>query len=947
MGRSPGGPGVTLLHFRHDSSMLCDSVMTGIANPTPPMRNANSPARNPIFPAWLLRSKVSPTRQRVDLLERPWLTQVLHRSLPGKLSLVHAPAGYGKTTLLSGWRRALLDEGHKVCWLSLDGQDNDPMQLLSYVAFAIHEGGLPFNTSDGGLSFQIGELSEREVLSLIIHSIAEARERVVLILDEFEALGPEAVERVIHPILEYAPDNLHVSIATRVDSALRIARLEARGQVVRIGASRLAFTLADLTAILSDQCDPAAMQRLFNLTQGWPVAIRMIRSACDIEATVAHMLADAAFVASRLASYLADEVLRGIDQNSQEFLMDISLIDQVDCELADYLRERRDSHALFQSLSLLDAFVQPVDSVRLTFRLHPLFREHLYAKLAVTAPARLKSLQLRAADWFSNTGDLVEAVRRCMLAGEPAHAIALIAKAGGVNIYFREGVSRLRSIMRLFPEASPCEDQHLILIRCLLNLKGGRIAAARQLMDSLSARTNGAGMDADQSSCAGMPAAFVIDMVVCIVEGKAIARAACEQMEANLSELSVGEPGKKGQLLTVLLHGALQRGEFREAQRFAELAVPAFESAGAMYGLAYNHLHLGYIKFAQGDSREAERQYKIGQSLAKKFFGDDHGLRLIANILLAELKYERGETQAMALAARASPQLLEHHEAWFEIVAAGYTAFVGCTFDEHGVDAALAIIDGGMIYARRNELHAQKDFLTLLRIELYLRAGRIADARALVNTVDFDGEKRLCSEHEFGWRQRDAAAQVQVRLRIAEGDSRQALALLERHSAHTDAECHVKSRIRHLLLHMIAYRQLGDLVQTDRHLDTALTLSARTGGIRAFLDEREEIEPALRSYVSLREESGVNSAAVQQARLILNRFVGASAPAATGSLLSRTENRVLQELGSGFSNKLIARQIGVSESTVRFHLRNIFQKLKARSRLEAVTIARQQNLLSA
>jgi LuxR family maltose regulon positive regulatory protein len=916
------------------------------------MKNANSPSRNPTFPSWLLRSKVSPTRQRVDLLDRPLLTQMLHQSLPGKLSLVHAPAGYGKTTLLSAWRRALLDEGHKVCWLSLDGQDNDPMQLLSYIAFAIHEGGLQFNASEGGVSFQIGDLSEREVLSLIIHSIAEAHERVVLILDEFETLGVEVVERVIHPILEYAPNNLHVSIATRIDSALRIARLEARGQAVRIDAHRLAFTVTDLKAILSDQCDAATMLRLFNLTQGWPVAIRMIRSACDIEATVAHMLNDAAFVASRLASYLADEVLRGIDQNSQKFLMDISLLDQVDCELADHLRERSDSHTLFQSLSLLDAFVQPVDSVRPTFRLHPLFREHLYAKIGMTAPARLKALQLRAADWFSNTGDVVEAVRRCVLAAEPAHAIALIAKAGGVMIYFKEGVSRLKVIMRLLPETSGSEDQHIVLIRCLLNLKIGRVATARQIMDSLSARGNWAGADEGKSSSSGMPAALVIDMVVSIVEGKTIPRAAREQTEANLSVLSAGEPGKKGLLLTVLFHGALQRGEFREAQRFAELAVPAFESAGAIYGFAYNHLHLGCVHFAQGDSQEAERQYRIGQNLGKKYFGDDHGLRLVANILIMELKYERGEAQGMALAARALPQLLEHHEVWFEIVAAGYTTFMGCAFDEQGIEAALAIIDGGVNHARRNELRAQEDFLTLLRVELYLRAGRIADARMLVNTAGFDCEQRLSSRQEFGWRQRDANIQVLARLLIAEGDARQALALLERHSANADVERHVKSCIRHLLLLVIAYRQLGDLAPMTRCLAAALTLSAHTGGVRAFLNEREQIEPAIRSYLSLQDEPGANQEAVQQARLILSRFFSApvqSAPAQTaaGSMLSRTENRVLHELGSGFSNKLIARKIGVSESTVRFHLRNIFQKLKVRSRLEAVTMARQQNLLSA
>jgi LuxR family maltose regulon positive regulatory protein len=819
------------------------------------------------------------------------------------------------------------------------------MQLLSYIAFAIHEGGVQFNTSEGGPAFQIGDLSEREVLSLIIHSIAEAPERVVLILDEFETLGAQVVERVIHPILEYAPNNLHVSVATRADSALRIARLEARGQAVRVNANRLAFTATDLKMILSDQCNSATIQRVFTLTQGWPVAIQMIRSACDVEATVARI--DGPFVAGRLASYLTDEVLRGIDQNSQEFLMDISLLDQVDCDLADYLRERSDSKALFQSLNAFDAFVQPIDSVRLAFRLHPLFREHLYAKLGMNLPDRLKRLQLRAADWFSRRGDLVEAVRRCMVAGDPTHAIALIAKAGGAMIWFKEGVTRLAAILRLLSEDVVSEDVNLLLIRCLLNLKSGRIAAARQIMDSLSAHNNLGGADDGRSSSSPMPAARVIDMIVSIVEGKTIPRAAAQQMEADLSVLSVGDGGMKGLLLTVLCHGALQRGQFREAQRFAELTVPAFESAGGSYGIAYNHLHLGNVHFAQGDSQEAERQYKIGQNMAKRNFGDDHGLRLIASILIAELKYERCESQGMGFAAKASPQLLEHHEAWFEIVAAGYSTFVGCAFDEQGIEAALTIIDGGMVYARKNERRAQEDFLTLLQVELYLRAGRVADARKLVSTSRLDDEERLTYEDTIGWRRRDVNIQVIVRLLIAEGNVHPALALLERYSSHTDVERHVKSRIRHLLLHAIAYKQLSAHDEMIRYLEGALVLSAKTGCLRAFLNEREEIETAIQSYLSSQDPHAVESLSVQHARSILTHISEAPADSAADSILSRTENRVLQELSSGFSNKIIARKIGVSESTVRFHLRNIFQKLKVRSRLEAVTIARQYNLLSA
>jgi LuxR family maltose regulon positive regulatory protein len=911
------------------------------------MKNPSSAARNPTFPAWLLRSKVSPTRQRVDLLERPWLTQLLHRSLPGKLSLVNAPAGYGKTTLLGGWRHILLEEGHKVCWLSLDGQDNDPTQLLSYIAFSIHEGGVQFNANEAGLTFKISDLSEREILSLIIHSIAETQEHVVLVLDEFETLGAEVVDKVIHPILEYAPNNLHVSIASRTDSTLRIARLEARGQATRIGANRLAFTAADLKAIFADRCDSSTIQSLFSLTQGWPVAVQIVRSACDVEAAVAHMLSDAAFVANRLASYLTDEVMRGVDQNSYNFLMDISLVEQVDCEFADYLRERNDSHALFQSLSPLDAFVQPVDSVRLAFRLHPLFREHLYNRLATTNPVRVKSLQLRAADWFSGTGDLVEAVRRCMLAGEPHYAGTLFAKAGGVLIWFKEGIRRLAAIMCLLTEDIVNQDINWTLIRCLLDMKAGRIGAARQTMDSLAVRGNLADLSTGLSSTSGMPAALVIEMVVSIVEGKAAAQPVCDQLETRLSAFTADEADMTGLLLTILCHSAMQRGHFREAQRFAESAEPVFGYAGAAYGVAYNHLHLGCIAFARGDIQEAERRYKLGQHLGKKHFGDDHGLRLIANILVSELKHERGDASGMTLAAKASPQLLESHETWFGIVAAGYTTFVGYAFEEQGIDAALSIIDGGMKYARSNKLRAHEEFLTLLRIELYLRAGRVGEARALVTQFGFDANECMSPQVEVGWLQRDMTIQVIARLLIAEGDSRQALATLARHSAHPDVGRHVKTRIRHLLLHVIARRHMGEVPEMIRHLDDALSLSARTGCIRAFLNERESLQPALEAYPPLHDQLGAQSANLQQARSILKLMSNATTQMATHSLLSRTESRVLQELSTGFSNKVIARKIGVSESTVRFHLRNIFQKLKVRSRLEAVTIARQQNLLSA
>jgi LuxR family maltose regulon positive regulatory protein len=248
-------------------------------NRAPGSKGSSSPTRSSLFPLWLLRSKVSPTRQRVDLLERPSHTLKLHQSFDATLSLIHAPAGFGKSTVLSNWRELLLEEGHKVCWLSLGKQDNDPLQLLNYIAFSLAEGGVDFDIGGTGLELQFSELSEHDFLSLIIHFIAEQDDRVVLILDDFENLDSDVVNRVINPLLEYAPENLHISIATRDDSKLKISNLEAKGRAVRFGANQLKFTPIELTDFLADEHESHIIQKLFKLTEGWPVAIQMIRSA--------------------------------------------------------------------------------------------------------------------------------------------------------------------------------------------------------------------------------------------------------------------------------------------------------------------------------------------------------------------------------------------------------------------------------------------------------------------------------------------------------------------------------------------------------------------------------------------------------------------------------------------------------------------------------------------
>ena len=915
---------------------------------TPPNNTKSSASKQrKLFPVWLLRSKVSPTRQRVDLLERRSHTLKLHQSLGATLSLIHAPAGFGKSTILSNWRELLLEEGHRVCWLSLGKQDNDPLQLLNYIAFSLSEGGVYFETGDMGSDFQFSDLSTRDLLSLIIHFIAEQDDRVILILDDFENLEADVVKDVINPLLEYAPDNLHIAIATRDDSELKISNLEAKGRAVRFGAHQLKFTPIELNDFLGDELESNVIQRLFKLTEGWPVAIQMIRSAIVVDGDVERIMGDLTSDGIHIASYLSEEVISQLERDLQDFLMDIALVDRVDCDFADYLREEQNSYANFSKTRTLDTLVLPVDSVENTYRLHPLFREHLYERLSVSNPARLKTLHLRAADWFSEKGDLVEAVRQCVMAGEPRHSIGAVAQVGGVMIWFREGLTRLRAITHLLDEETIVSEPRLAMIRCLLDIKDGKVNQARQLYDEVTSQCKFDVNDLTQpGATSGIHEFVVMEIIISVYEGKPITRSLCAQLEARVETLAEADYSLKSNLLTILCIGNLQRGEFAAARKFGELAIPAFVDSGSIYGVAYIHFHLGDISFAEGDSISAATSYKKGLDLTKKHFNDDPGMKLVANVLISELNHELNETRNVSAMVRSIPRQLEKQEAWFDIYAAGYTSSAHREFDENGLDAALSIVDRGVAYAELNKLFRLTKFLACLRMDLLLRANRNTEARAVLDKSGLDLDEYLSeSEDLIAWRERDSAVHAITRLLIREGEQQRALDLLAHFSRQARANDHVRARMIYKILEAIAHHKNSAIDEQDKSLEAALDLYAQSRFIRSFLNEKEVLTPILEQYLARQPDHEEESANTQNARTILNQFKDRSDDDPDQPLLSLRENEVLQQLIKGHSNKVIARRIDVSESTVRFHLRNIFVKLKVSSRLQAVTVAKQLRLV--
>jgi len=900
-----------------------------------------------LFPVWLIGSKVHPTRQRVHLLERPMLLGKLDRCMDARLSLIHAPAGYGKTTLLADWRIRLLADDALVCWLSLDKDDNELFQLLTYIAFSLSSGGVDFRAagiSDGAF---LNDLSPRNFLGIISHVVAAQSKKVVLMLDDFESLDAETVAGAIRPLLDYAPDNLHIAIAGRDDRELHITDLETQGLVTRIRADSLRFSLAELVDFFGDVMPKNAVGKLYGLTEGWPVTVQMMRNALAENRDMEGIPESFGDTGSVLNTYLSEQIFNNLDSGLRDFLMDISIVERISIPFANFLRDREDSAAWFDGARPISALVLPVEKLDHNYRLHALFQDYLYGKLTAVRPQRAAQLHTRAARWYAGKGNIVMAVKHAMRAGRPEQAAEIVEDAGGITIWLREGLTRLRSVLKLLDEGSVEERPRMLLIRCLIAIKDGKICRARNDFDRVLKRHRELlpGLDAAAKERTEHEI-LLLESLLALYEGKALSGDLCDQLYENISRVDSTEHVTLGHHFNILCAAQVQRGMFEEARSYAERAIEEFRLFGSLYGETYINFHLGDIAFARGQGTVAEDRYRTGLKLVRRHFSDDKGMKLIACVLMAELKYELDRTDSLSNIIETIPKQLEEREAWFDIYAAGYLTASNIEFRKYGLDAALAVIDRAQVYATAQKLERLQRLLVFQKMELLLRAGDEGEAGALLRDsgIPLDDYGHPDSS-ETAWRGYSAAAHAITWLQIREGRYDEALTSLSRFSGHARTHGHVRSSMQLEILRSLAWQGKGERTKAREHLEVALNLFRRSGFVRTFVDGGREVKSILQDCIESAEFPALHESTVEQAQIVLGHFGGFFGDSDPGELLSRREHDVLAQLVHGYSNKVIARKIDISENTVRFHLKNIFAKLHVDNRLQAVTVARKRALI--
>ena len=875
----------------------------------------------------LLESKLHAPRRRREVVTRARLDRRLDRSALPPVVLVSAPAGFGKTTLLTEWLAG--DEEVRECtaWLSLDRRDSDPTVFWTYVLAALHS--VAHEVGADALAALLSTPAALEhVVAALLNDLAGLDDDLVLVLDDYHLVESMEVHESMLFLVEHLPPQLHLVVASRADPPWPLGGLRARGELQELRAADLRFTGEEtagyLIGTMGLDLTAADVETLEGRTEGWIAALQLaalsLEHRDDPAAFIAGFAGDDRFV----VDYLVDEVLDRQPDDIRTFLLETSILSRLTGPLCAAVTGRRDARATLEALERSNLFLVALDDRRQWYRYHHLFGDVLRARLVDERPEQVADLHRRASEWFEAGGDRAEAVRHALAATDLPRAAELIELAIPA---LRQ--ARQEATLRAWLEALPTEvfEKRPVLT---LGLVGARMSTGddegvEALLDSIDGwlapgRPEDDMVVHDHDELERMPAQVAMYRAgLALLRGDLTGTVAHGERAALLS----GDDDRLGRGAAAALVGLAQwsAGDLGAGARQYAAAIAEFRTAEHFADILACSVGLADMQAGQGHLRAAERTLTAGLDLAEQH----DPLRGTADLHvgLAELHIERNELDAAAAHLRSSLALgerlaLPQHAYRWRVVDARLRAAGG----DH---------DGALELLREAEQRYDTDYsprvrpVTAVTARVRLLAGDLPGAQRWAADCGLTPDDEPSYLHEY-------EHLTLARVLLASGRAVDAARLLERLLGAAEVGGRQGSAIESEILLALAHDAAGETGRALAVLSDALIRAEAERIVRVFLEAGASMPSLLKAAVRHGRAAGQASA------LLAVGTTPALAPAAPGLVdeLSRRERDVLRLLRSDLTGPEIAAELVVSLNTVRTHTKNIFMKLGVTSRRAAV-----------
>lgn len=897
------------------------------------------------MPNPLVLTKLHIPEVRRGVVSRPRLVDGPARLSPPRLTLVSAPPGFGKTTLLASWAAAAREAGRLVAWVSLEETEQQPVAFWSYVMTAL-DTAAP-GVGAGALALLRNASPPIDaVLTLVLNELSSRPDSLDLVLDDYHLADGPAIAEDVAFLLVHLPQQVHLVIGTRADPALPLARLRARGELVEVRAAGLRFTIEEVTAYLTgvNGLDLTAgdIAALEGRTEGWIAALQLAALSLADRDDVASFIRGFAGDDRYLVDYLVEEVVARQPAEVRQFLLETSVLDRLSGALCDAVTEQDGGRAMLELLDRSNLFVVPLDDTRHWYRYHHLFAEVLRTHLADDAPGRVADLHRRAARWYAVNAEPVPAVRHALAAGDLELAgdtmersiIGLLRARDETTV--REWVDEIpEDVVRRRPVLA------LGFIGCLMSR--GDVATVPDRLDELEhllAAPPADVMVLEEHELARVPGAMeTYRAALALVAGDS----AGTVVHADLA-IAIAAPGDD---LTVAAAAALSGlsswagGDLESAHRAYSLAVTGLARAGNISDVLGCSITLGDLRATQGRLEDAERTYESALRLASVHTTDGH-LRGEADMLvgLSQIALERNEITAATaylerVAALGEGLGLPQHPYRWRVARA---RLLEATGDPAG---AVDLLDEAeRVYV--GDYSPDVCPVAARRARVLVRQDRIDEALDWARARQLTADDDLTYVREF---EHLTLVRILLHRRNADGTAGDAAhGLLHRLHAAAEAGGRAGTLVEILALQALALHARPGRRDLARALDTlsrALHRAEPEGYARVFIGEGEPMSELLTDLV--RRDPGW-----RYPHRLLDALEGvAPGPRQKGSVdqLSPRELQVLRHLARDTSGPAIARELFITLNTLRTHTKSIYTKLGVNERRAAVTRARTLGLL--
>ena len=901
----------------------------------------------------ILSTKLFIPSPRKDQISRPRLDNQINAGLENRLTLISAPVGFGKSTLISSWAS---QSKNNVVWYSLDEGDNDPARFMAYLIETLR---LSKNGSQdiGKTAISLLSTSEKpplvDVMTLLINDIAKLKGNTILVLDDYHLIDTIDIDNMISFLLEHQPQNLHLIVSTRDDPQFPLAELRAKGQLSEIRASDLRFTLEEVTEFLNKSMglalSPQEVKALESRTEGWIAGLQLAAISLQGVENPGKAIEDFSGKHRFVLDYLIEEVLEKQSADIQDFLLATSILERLNASICNDLTDRRDSQEILESFDRANLFIVPLDNERIWYRYHHLFKELLMQRLQQLHPERISLLYQKASRWCSENGTKDETIDYALRSKNIPLAADLLEKEG--RLIWQSGEdSKIRKWIRAFPIDIIETKPQLSIFHAWHLFTSGHSAEA---FDFIQNALQKFGKEK------GKP------------DPEGITKIQLPKEEANLFI---------GSAETMRAFMAFYHSDENAAIRHAKRALkflPKLDNSWRSTAI----ITLADAFFIQGNFK-ASYEYRI-QSLEEINPNIDLYHYLIASLKFILTLRDIGKlNQAIDLSQVTYDLIAEKGltsselngwllSIWAELMVETNNLGRAYELAKEGIELVKTSHDAPLriwsyfclirvLFSRKEFSLAQEE---ITKIRKQLQRSYVPKWFKYIND-EWQTRIWLASdqpEKAIQWLH-DNEAQRSINQTIPYVDKIQFINLARIYLLNNNPEKAIEvlektlpsmksagdlSRVISILIQLaLAWYAENETKKAEQVLTDALILTQPLGFLRTFVDEGPQMESLLKK---IHPEDEVLKKYIREILEIFSQDKNQDLSGKQQALiepLSDRELEVLDLIASGLSNQQIASELFLSLNTIKVHTRNIYQKLGVNSRTQAIAEARDKNIIA-